>query len=109
MCSPLRWKAPLVGGIVLVLALVGTGSARSGPRASSRSRGRARAEVAVEPPAVVPTGAALEKLIRASNSLIVGVRNEPRAAALMRAAGARQLLTRVSLWLVPSAGAKPLL
>jgi subtilisin family serine protease len=63
----------------------------------------------IQPPAVVPTGAALDRLVRASPVLIVGARNEPRAATLLRAAGGRLLMPRVAVWLVPSARVEQLL
>ena len=58
---------------------------------------------------MVPTGKALEALVARSSFLIVGARNEPRAARLLEAAGGRRLLRRISLWLVPSSTVKQLL
>ena len=71
---------PPLGGsaAVAALALVSVPVAFAAP--GSRS-----AEIA--PPEVVPAGAALDRLVRSAPSLIVGARNEPRAAALFEAAG----------------------
>jgi hypothetical protein len=77
--------------------------------ASDVRRRGPQAETLVEPGAVVPTGRALDALVARSRFLVVGARNEPRAAALLEAAGARRLLPRVSVSLVPSARVKPLL
>jgi hypothetical protein len=63
----------------------------------------------VAPPAVVPTGTRLENLIRRSDLLIVGARNDRRATTLLHAAGARPLLTRIGLWAVPSNRIKSLI
>jgi subtilisin family serine protease len=57
----------------------------------------------------VPTASALDAMIRRSRILIVGARNVPRAAALLKASGARRLLPRDSVWLVSSSRVKPLL
>jgi subtilisin family serine protease len=48
-------------------------------------------------------------MIRRSGTLIVGARNVPRAASLLLASDGHRLLSRVSLWLVPSSRIKQLL
>ena len=63
----------------------------------------------VAPLAVVPTGARLQNLIRRSDLLIVGARNNRRATTLLHAAGGKPLLTRIGLWAVPSSRIKSLI
>jgi Subtilase family len=93
-----------------VLVLLGLGASTSGAAPGARTRSvRALGPVAAEPPAVVPSGGALQKLIDRSPFLVVGARHVPRAAKLLKAVGARELLTRVSVWLVPSGKVQQLL
>jgi subtilisin family serine protease len=96
-------------GIVCAGALIGASFAsaadQSDPAKPRPERGNAR----FAPPAVVPTGTRLETMIRRSDVLIVGARHDRRATALLRAARARPLLTRISQWAVPSDQVKSLI
>jgi subtilisin family serine protease len=105
-----RSSVPLVGGALLALVLFGMAATGSGAASEPKSSLTLVARpVAAEPPAVVPTGKALDALIGKSKTLVVGARNEVRAGKLLRSAGGRRLLTRVSVWVVPSGKVKRLL
>ena len=93
-------RSTFIVGIVCAGALVGASLSSAADQADPAKPRPERETSRVAPPAVVPTGARLENLIRRSDLLIVGARNDRRATTLLRAAGARPLLTRIGLWAV---------
>ena len=96
-------------GIACAGALVGASLAGAADQSDPAKPRPERGTPRVAPPAVVPTGTRLENLVSRSDFLIVGARHDRRATALLRAARAQPLLTRVSQWAVPSDQIKSLI
>jgi Subtilase family len=64
---------------------------------------RTRPSLPPAPPATVPTGARLARLLANNKLVTMGIRHDRRSEKLLRAKGARRLGGPVSIWLVPSA------
>jgi subtilisin family serine protease len=102
-------KSSFLVGIVCAGTLIGAPFSSAADQADPAKPRPERETVRVAPLAVVPTGTRLENLIRSSEILIVGATNDRQATTLLRAAGARPLLTRMSLWAVGSDRIKSLI
>jgi len=102
-------RSTLIAGIVCAGALVVASFSSAADHADPAKPRLGREATRVAPTAVVPTGTKLESLIRRSNVLIVGARNDRRATTLLQGAGGRPLLTQIALWVVPSNRIKSLI
>ena len=102
-------RSTFIVGIVCAGTLVGASLSSAAGQTDPVKPRPERVTPRVAPLAVVPIGTRLQNLIRRSDILIVGARNDRRATTLMHAAGARALLTRIGLWAVPSSRIKSLI